>query len=78
MFQSMLAHVTILIKTIYGDVSAFTYFPYQNSSCRSTTPVMIHSFTNGTVKNGILFPPKVDNMKGCVLKIVSRNPVLYK
>ncbi|XP_055920930.1 uncharacterized protein LOC129952399 [Eupeodes corollae] len=76
--QFMIANVNVITETASGEVLFYTFYPYQESDCRSSKPVITQTFrNNGSIKSITpFFPPKTDNFHQCPLRIRTGNDVV--
>ncbi|XP_055909279.1 uncharacterized protein LOC129944112 [Eupeodes corollae] len=74
-----IANVNVITEnTSVGEVSFYTFFPYQELNCQSAKPFKTHRFKIDSIKPNDcqFFAFKADNLHGCPLRIRTRNELI--
>ncbi|XP_055918399.1 uncharacterized protein LOC129950486 [Eupeodes corollae] len=74
----MIANVNLLIETASGEVSFYTFYPFQEYACRSAKPFKMYTSYQNSLRNSniLLFPTKANNLYECSLRLKTRNRIM--
>lgn len=68
-WANSLVNCSVQTQNARGEILVYSYFPYTDNFCGSVEPVLINRFNGTDFVKSTLFPPKLKNFHGCVLRV---------
>lgn len=59
---------SVQTQNAHGEIMVYSYFPYTDDFCGGVEPVLISRFNGTHFVNPTLFPRKLMNFHGCILR----------
>lgn len=65
----MVFNFNVLVYDKSGNISLYTFMPFNDGSCNNTSPVKINEFQSGEWRKNIFFPLKFKNLHECEIRV---------
>ncbi|XP_014091871.2 uncharacterized protein [Bactrocera oleae] len=67
-WENSMINCSVQTQNAHGEIMVYSYFPYTDDFCGGVEPVLISRFNGTHFVNPTLFPRKLMNFHGCVLR----------
>ncbi|XP_055910417.1 uncharacterized protein LOC129944778 [Eupeodes corollae] len=76
-WKNYIINVNIQVQKSSGEIIIYSYFPFAKTHCRKVIPVEINRFENGKMRNKQMFPPKLQDLFDCPLRVATYDIAPY-
>ncbi|XP_011177180.3 uncharacterized protein LOC105208824 [Zeugodacus cucurbitae] len=67
-WANAMINCSVQLQNSHGEITVYSYFPFTEQCCGCVEPVLISRFNGTDFVKPILFPRKLKNFHGCVLR----------